>query len=103
MEDSDLQKLTKMFHFFHHFLLKKQIQRGSEYQTSVVLAWSKRGWLPNSLVFKWSKRGWMPNSLVSKWLKRGWMPNGLVFKCHLNTGQMDAILFSYVLVQYSVV
>ena len=37
------------------------------------------------------------------------MPNGLVFECHLNTvkpnhlnnGQMDAILFSYVLVQYS--
>ena len=34
------------------------------------------------------------------------MPNGLVFKCHLNTGQpnhlntgqMDAILFSYILV-----
>ena len=37
------------------------------------------------------------------------MPNGQVFECylntgqpnHLNTGQMDAILFSYVLVQYS--
>ena len=36
------------------------------------------------------------------------MPNGLVSECHLNTGQpnhlntgqMDAILFSYVLVQY---
>ena len=48
-------------------------------------------------------------SLVFKWSKRGRMPNGLVFECHLNTvkpnhlnnGQMDAILFSYVLVQYS--
>ena len=29
------------------------------------------------------------------------MPNGLVFKYHLNTGQMDAILFSCVLVRYS--
>ena len=37
------------------------------------------------------------------------MPNGLVFKCHLNMGQpnelntiqMDAILFSYVMVWYS--
>ena len=37
------------------------------------------------------------------------MPNGPVFECHLNTGQpdhlnaeqMDAILFSYELVQYS--
>ena len=45
-------------------------------------------------------------SLVFKWLKRGWMLNGLVFKCHLNTrqpnhlntGQMDFILFSYELV-----
>ena len=55
-----------------------------------------------SWVFKWSKT------------KRGWMPNGPVFKFHLNTTQpdhlntgqmdgillMDAILFSYVLVQY---
>ena len=40
---------------------------------------------------------------------RGWMSNGLEFKCHLNTrqpnhlntGQMNAILFSYVLVWYS--
>ena len=40
-------------------------------------------------------------SLVFKWLKRGWMPNFLVFVCHLNTrwpnhlntGQIDAILF----------
>ena len=37
------------------------------------------------------------------------MPNGPIFKCqlnsgqpnHLNTGQMDTILFSYVMVQYS--
>ena len=27
-----------------------------------------------------------------------WYSNGLVFICHLNTEQMDAILFSYVLV-----
>ena len=47
-------------------------------------------------------------SYVFEWSKRGWMPNGPVFKCHLNTGQpdnfnikqMDAILFSYVLVRY---
>ena len=40
---------------------------------------------------------------------RGWMPNGPEFKCHLNTqqpnhlntGQMNAILFSYELVRYS--
>ena len=48
-----------------------RIQRGSEYQ--------------NSLVFEWSKRGWMSN--------------GLVFECHLKTGQIDTILFSYVIVQ----
>ena len=35
-------------------------------------------------------------SLVFIWLKRGWMPNGLVLECHLNTGQMDVILlFKY--------
>ena len=28
------------------------------------------------------------------------MPNGPVFECHLKTGQIDAILFSYVLVRY---
>ena len=47
--------------------------------------------------------------LVLKWSKRGWMPNGLVFECHLNTGQpdhlntkqMDSILFSYVMVRNS--
>ena len=62
----------------HH--LKLRLEFGSEYQTC--------------LLFKWSNRGWMSN--------------GLVFECHLNTGQpdhlnarqMDAILFSYVLVQY---
>ena len=46
---------------------------------------------------------------VFKWSKRGWMPYGPFFECHLNTGhpnhlntgqQMDAILFSYVLVRY---
>ena len=55
---------------------KYKIQCGSKYQTSMV--------------FKWSERGWM-------------MPNGLVFEYHfntrqpnpLNTGQMEAILFSY--------
>ena len=40
-------------------------------------------------------------SLVFEWSKRGRMPNGLVFECHLNTGQMDPILYSYVLVRYS--
>ena len=48
-------------------------------------------------------------SLVFEWLKRGWKLNGPVFKCHsntgqpdhLNTGKMDAILFCYVLVRYS--
>ena len=29
------------------------------------------------------------------------MPNGLVFKCHLNIGQTDAILYLYVLDWYS--
>ena len=53
-------------------------------------------------------RIWIPNLFA--WSKRGWMPNGPVFKCHLNTGQpkhlktgqMDAILFSYVLVWYMI-
>ena len=48
-------------------------------------------------------------SLVFEWLKRGWMPNGPVFECnlntiqpsHLNNGQMDTILFPYELVLYS--
>ena len=40
-------------------------------------------------------------SLVFKWSKRDWMPNDMVFTCHLITGQMDAILFSYLLVKYS--
>ena len=42
-----------------------------------------------------------PTSLVSEWSKQGWMPNGVIFECHLNTGQMDAILFSYVMAWYS--
>ena len=40
-------------------IFDKVIQRESEYQTS----------------------------LVFKWLKRGWMPNDPLFECHLNTGQ----------------
>ena len=28
------------------------------------------------------------------------MPNGLVFECYLNTGYLNTILFSYLLVQY---
>ena len=52
-----------------------QIQWGSEYRTC--------------LMFKWSKRGWMPNDLST------------LQQNHLNTRQMDAILFSYVLVRYS--
>ena len=43
------------------------------------------------------------------WSKRAWVPNGLVFECHLNygqpnhlnSGQMDTILFFYVLVWYT--
>ena len=49
---------------------QKIIQWGSEYQTSPVF----------------------------EWLKRGWLPNGLVLECHI--GQMDAILFSFMLVHY---
>ena len=33
-------------------LYGKQIQWGSEYQTSLVFEWLKRGWMPNGLVFK---------------------------------------------------
>ena len=33
--------------------------------------------------------------------KIGQTPNGLLFDCHVNTLQMDPILFSYVLVQYA--
>ena len=48
-------------------------------------------------------------SSVFEWSKIGWMPNGPALQCHLNTGQpdhlktgqMDAILFSYILVWYS--
>ena len=47
-------------------------------------------------------------SLVLEWSKRSWVSNGPVFECHLNTGQqhhlnsghMDTVLFSNVLVQY---
>ena len=47
-------------------------------------------------------------SLVFEWSKRGLMPIGQVFECHLNTRQpnhlnfeqMDTILFSYKLVRY---
>ena len=56
------------------------IQWGSEYQTSLVFEWSKRVWMPNDLVFECHLNTEQPN--------------------HLNTGLMDAILFSYVLVQY---
>ena len=56
------------------------IQWGSEYQTSLVLKWWKRGWVPNSPLFQCH----LNISQVD----------------HLNTRQMDAILFSYVLVQY---
>ena len=38
-------------------------------------------------------------SLVFKWSKRGRIPSGLVFERQLNTGQMEAFLFSYVLVR----
>ena len=56
-----------------------------------------RGTQPNFV--QWESE--YPTSLVFEWSKRGWMPNGLVFGCHLNTGQpnhlnigqMDAILF----------
>ena len=48
------------------------------------------------------------NSLIFEWSKQGQTPNRPVFECHLNTGhpnclnteQMDAILFSYSMVQY---
>ena len=63
--------------------------------------------VPHDILVQWGSE--YQTSLVFKWSKRGWMPNGLVFECHLNTGQpnhlntaqMDAILFSYVLVWYS--
>ena len=62
-----------------------------------------------NLVIKVKYSGYLNQThVVIKWLKRGWMPNGLVFECHsdtvqpnhLNTRQIDAILFSYVLVWY---
>ena len=54
---------------------------GSEYQTSLVFKWSKKDWMPNGMVFKCHLNTKQPN--------------------HLNTGHMDAILFSYLLVKYS--
>ena len=61
----------------HH---RTRLQWGSEYQTSLVFEWSKRGWMPNGLVFECYLNTRQPK--------------------HLNTGQMDAILFSYLLVCY---
>ena len=61
------------------FLLKT-VQWGSEYRTSLVLEWSKRGWMPNGPVFECHLNTGQPN--------------------HFKTGQMDAFLFSYVLVRY---
>ena len=59
---------------------KELLQWGSEYRTSLVFKWSKRGRIPNGLVFEWHLNTGQPN--------------------HLNTGQTDAILFSNVQVQY---
>ena len=56
------------------------LQRGSEYRTSKVFKWSKRGWMTNGLVFKFHLNTGQPD--------------------HLNIGQMDAIWFSYGLVLY---
>ena len=53
---------------------RKYIKWGSEYQTSSPFKWSKRGWMPNGPVFKCHLNTGQPN--------------------HLNTGQMDTILFS---------
>ena len=47
------------------------------------------------MVFKWSERSWMPNGQVFNYHLNTRQPD------HLNTRQMDAILFSYVLVLYS--
>ena len=61
-----------------------------------LLQWESEYW--TSLVFKWSKRGWMPNGPVFKWH----LNNRITGQPdHLNTRKMDAILFSYVLVWYS--
>ena len=58
---------------------KSKLQWGSESRTSLVFEWSKRGQKPNGLVFKLHLNIGQPK--------------------HLNTGKMDAILFSYVMVQ----
>ena len=56
------------------------IQWGSEYQTSSVFKWSKRGWMPNGPVFKCH---WIPDSpiiwILDKWTpyNRPWWPRGL--------------------------
>ena len=50
------------------------------------------------LLLQWGSE--YQTNLAFEWLNRGWMPDGSVFECHLNAGQMDTILFSYVLVQY---
>ena len=57
------------------------VQWGSKYRTSLVFNWLKRGWTPNDLVFEGHFNARQPD--------------------HLNTRQIDAILFSYVLVCYS--
>ena len=57
-----------------------KVQWGSEYWTSLVLEWLKGGCLPSVPVFECHLITGQPN--------------------HLNTGQIDLILFSYVLVWY---
>ena len=71
---------------------------GSGLLNNMVLGWSEVQWgseYPTSLVLEWSKRGWMPNGLVLECRLNTRQPN------HLNTRQMFAILFSYALVHYS--
>ena len=34
------------------FIMKIQIEWGSEYGTSLIFKWSRRGWMPNGVVFK---------------------------------------------------
>ena len=70
----DSMKEQKHFRFD----FSNEIQWGFDYQTSLVFEWSKRGWMPNILVFKCHLHTRQPD--------------------HLNTGQMDTILFNYVLV-----
>ena len=73
----DSMKEQKQFRFD----FSSELQWGFDYQTSLVFEWSKRGWMPNILVFKCHLHTRQPD--------------------HLNTGQMDTILFNYVLVGYS--